>query len=96
MDDKLRSIWSGIGHNLQQFSVRCAAQKETRSIILIHDSYCMPEGMLDFTLGKAVLEGAPVELPHPSDPEVHAISRTSKLGIAIAPAPPIRARMRVT
>ena len=58
--------------------------------------YGMAEDMLDIRDAYAVLKGGSISLRHFDDPKGHATKRTSKLGIAIAPAPPIRARMRVT
>ena len=96
MDRQLGPVWSGISHNLQKLPISCRSKIKKGSVILIDDPYCIHQRMLDVCLRNAVLEGAPVDFPHFFDPKTHATSRTSKLGMAMAPAPPIRARMRVT
>jgi hypothetical protein len=52
--------------------------------------------MFDVSGSDSMFESRLMYVSHPSDTKIHATSRTSKLGMAIAPAPPIRARMRVT
>jgi hypothetical protein len=56
----------------------------------------MPHRMLDVSGLNPMLESRRMKLSHALDSKDHATSRTSKVGMAMTPALPIRARMRVT
>jgi len=92
----LRLVGPPSRDHLKKLSISCRPQIEVPTVTEIKSSHRMPQSMPYVDNSEPMLQRRRVNIPHPLDPEVHATSRTSKLGIAMAPTPPIRARMRVT
>jgi len=92
----LNSVRSTSRDYLKQFSVTRRTEIEAQPVLPFEGSKRMHHRMPDVSGLNPMLQGRRMKLPHPFHPKAHATSRTSKLGMAMAPAPAIRARMRVT
>lgn len=96
MNRYFKSVRSAARDYLEQFSIASRTNVDARPLFPLDHPQRMPHCMFDVSGLDPMLEGRRVNFPHSFDSEGHATRRTSKLGIAMAPAPPIRARMRVT
>jgi hypothetical protein len=82
---------------LEQFRITSGTQIQPSVILTIVDAHCVTHRMFDVRIGNAVLPSGWMDCEkYRTTKSTHATSLTSKVGTTRAPAPPSKAKIRLT